>query len=72
MLYYINSKLVQKVMPNLTANVLLSCNYKYTTPVIEIKSTALRYITDIPQFVAMLIIYGITSHILQNYILPKQ
>ena len=32
----------------------------YTTLVVEIKSAALWYITDIPRFVATLTIYGVT------------
>ena len=47
--------------------------YIYTTPVVEIKSAALWYITDIPCFVATLTIYGVTSHILRNpYLNGKQ
>ena len=37
--------------------------YIYTTPVVEIKSATLWYITDIPCFVATFTIYGVTSHI---------
>ena len=47
--------------------------YIYTTPVVEIKSAMLWYITDISRFVATLTIYGVTSHIPRNpYLNSKQ
>jgi len=36
--------------------------YIHTTPVVDIKSTELCYITDIPRFVATLTICGVTHH----------
>ena len=46
---------------------------RYIYTMVEIKSAALWYITDIPRFVATLTIYGVTSYIPRNpYLNGKQ